>query len=270
MKLFPAKVPEQLQKFIISQSMRKYKGRLVSFLGAIIVHLIAGIIFMVVKIGSLNMNVYTKEYQISLENISEPAKKEKRPEVINATIEKVLQGDQDMLNIARNLANQPDVKINAEDYIDKVKEELIQSGKLTKDNYIDEWKRLKDIASQTSVSLENQNVKDKEPEKPKDSQQMAANYSGPTRIYYNLPGRTHTYLPIPIYKCEGAGKAVLSIEVNPKGIVIIAKIIESESSTSNPCLIETAVNSALASRFNPDINAQKTQTGTLTYLFVAQ
>ena len=77
---------------------------------------------------------------------------------------------------------------------------------------------------------------------------MAANYNGPTRIYYNLPGRTHTYLPIPIYKCEGSGKAVLTIEVNPKGIVITAKIIASESTTSDPCLIETAINSALISQ----------------------
>jgi hypothetical protein len=250
--------------------MRKYEGRLAGILGAIIVHLVAGIIFMVVKIGTLNINEYKREYQIALEDISQSEKKEIKPEVMGASVEKVLQGDQEMLNIARNLANQPDVKINAEDYIDKVKDELIESGKLGKDNYIDEQKRLKEMSSQGAVSLEDKNAMKKEPEKPKDSQQMAANYSGPTRIYYDLPGRTHTYLPIPIYKCEGSGKAVLLIEVNPKGYVISAKIIESESTTSDPCLVETAVISALVSRFNPDINAQKIETGTLTYHFVAQ
>jgi outer membrane biosynthesis protein TonB len=250
--------------------MRRNKEKLMSILGAIIVHLIAGIIFMVVKIGTLNINKYTKQYEIALEDISLPEKKEIRSEETNPSIEKILQGDQDMMNIARNLANQPDVKINAEDYIDKVKEELIKSGQLTKDNYIDEQKKLKDMSSQTSVSLEDKNNLDKEVEKPKDSQQMAANYSGPTRIYYNLPGRTNTYLSIPIYKCEGSGKAVLSIDVNPKGEVTSAKIIESESTTSDPCLIEAAINSALISRFSPDINAQKIQTGSLTYLFVAQ
>jgi hypothetical protein len=120
------------------------------------------------------------------------------------------------------------------------------------------------------ISLEDKKAVEKVPEKPKESQEMAANYSGPTRIYYNLPGRTHSYLPIPIYKCEGSGKAVLSIDVNPNGIVISAKIIESESTISDPCLVETAVTSALLSRFNPDIKIQKIQTGTLTYLFVAQ
>jgi hypothetical protein len=250
--------------------MKKYEGRLVGILGAIIIHLIAGIIFMVVKIGTLNINEYTKEYQIALEEISQPEKKDISSEVMSTSIEKIFQGDQEMLNIARNLASQPDVKINAEDYIDKVKEELIRSGKLGKDNYIDDQKRLREISDQVQVSPENKNDRDKESEKPKDSQEMAAKYSGPTRIYYNLPGRTHTYLPIPIYKCEGSGKAVLAIEVNPKGIVISATIVESESTTTDPCLIETAVNSALVSRFNPDINAQKTQTGTLTYHFVAQ
>jgi hypothetical protein len=63
---------------------------------------------------------------------------------------------------------------------------------------------------------------------------------------------------------------VLTIEVSPKGIVLSAKIITAESTTSDPCLIEAAVNSALISKFNPDINALKIQTGTLTYLFVAQ
>ena len=93
---------------------------------------------------------------------------------------------------------------------------------------------------------------------------------GPTRIYYDLAGRTHTYLPIPIYKCQGSGKVVLSIEVNQKGIVEKAQIIAKESTTSDPCLSETAVTTALISRFNSDFNSPKIQTGTLTYQFVAQ
>jgi hypothetical protein len=250
--------------------MRNYNGKTAGILGAIIIHLVAGIIFMVVKIGSLNINEYSREYEIALEDVDKLAEKVVQSEAPVESIDKIFQGEQEILNIARNLANKPDVKINAEDYIDKVKDELIKSGKLGKDNYIDEQKRLKEMATQGNVVLEKKDQETKETEKPKDSQTMAANYNGPTRIYYNLPGRTHSYLPIPIYKCEGSGKAVLAIEVNPKGIVLNAKIIFSESTTTDPCLIETAINSALVSRFNPDINAQKVQTGTLTYHFVAQ
>ena len=250
--------------------MRKFEGKAAGILGAIIIHLIAGIIFMLVQIGTLNIKEYSKEYQIALEEISEPEKKIMPADIQGASLEKIFQGDQEVLNIARNIANQPDVKINAEDYIDKVKEELIQSGKLGKDNYIDEQKKARENKQEGNIAIEKIEEKNKETEKPKDSQQMAANFKGPTRIYYNLPGRTHTYLPVPIYKCEGSGKAVLSIEVSPKGIVVTAKIITAESTTTDPCLIETAISSALISRFNPDVNAQKIQTGTLTYHFVAQ
>jgi hypothetical protein len=249
--------------------MKKNEGRLVGILGAIIIHLIAGIIFMVIKMGSLHINEYTKEYQIALENVPFPDKKENSPQIKTYSVEQVLRGDQEMLNIARNLANQPDVKINANDYIDKVKDELIESGKLSKNNYIDDQKKLNDN-SKESLPADNKDVTGSVENKPKESQKMAANYSGPTRIYYNLPGRTHSYLPIPIYKCQGSGKIVLTIEVNPKGIVTNAAIIESESTTTDQCLVETAISSALISRFNPDISAQKNQIGTLTYHFVAQ
>ena len=147
---------------------------------------------------------------------------------------------------------------------------MIKNGQLGKDNYIDEQKKAKEKIQDGNIAIEKKEENIKDNDKQKDSQQMAANYAGPTRIYYNLPGRTHTYLPIPIYKCEGSGKAVLTIEVNPKGIVLSAKIVITESTTTDPCLIETAINSAIISRFNPDVNAQKIQTGTLTYLFVAQ
>ena len=250
--------------------MRKAEGKVTGLLVAIIIHLIAGITFMLIQIGSLDIKEYSKEYQIALEEAPVPEKKALPADIQGSSLEKIFQGDLDVMNIARNIANQPDVKINAEDYIDKVKEELIQSGKLGKDNYIDEQKKAKENVQDGNIAIEKKEEKKKESDETKDSQKMAANYSGPTRIYYNLPGRTHTYLPIPIYKCEGSGKAVLTIEVNPKGIVLSAKIIAAESTTSDPCLVEAAVNSALISRFNPEINALKIQTGTITYLFVAQ
>jgi hypothetical protein len=249
--------------------MKLGEGRVAGILGAVILHLIAGIIFMLVQIGSLKMEARAREFPVALEDNSEPVKRVTVTFQQGTSIEKIFKGDQAILNIARNLANQPDVKINAADYIDKVKEELIASGKLGKDNYIDEQKRAKENIQDGNISVEKREENNNS-DKQKASQQMAANFSGPTRIYYNLPGRTHSYLPIPIYKCEGSGKAALTIEVDPKGNVVSAKIITTESTTNDPCLIEAAVNSALVSRFNPEIRAQKIQTGTLTYLFVAQ
>lgn len=248
--------------------MKKYEGKLVGILGAVIIHLIAAIIFMSFQLRSLNID-FKNEFTVEFAQVSEPEVTQKLIRLPASNIERILQGDEEMLNIARNLANKPDVKIDAADYIDKVKEELIQSGKLGIDNYIDEQKKQQNLNSDEGLSFEDKADKSEE-DKPKESQEMAANYQGPTRIYYDLAGRNHTYLPIPIYKCLGSGKVVLSIWVNPKGIVEEARIIESESTTSDPCLAETAVSSALISRFNPDVSSPKLQTGTLTYHFVAQ
>jgi len=250
--------------------MKKNKGKIAGILGAVIIHLIAGIIFMVVQIGTLNINEYSREYQIALEDLSEPERKVTLQDQQGTSAEKIFQGEQEVLNIARNLANQPDVKINAEDYIDKVKEELIKSGKLGKDNYIDEQKKMNESRGDEKLAIGNDTVLKKVNEKPRQSTEMAANFKGPTRIYYDLVGRTHLYLPIPIYKCQGSGLVVLGIEVDQYGNVQKAQVIDRESTASDPCLVETAVATALQSKFNPDVNSPRIQLGTLSYQFVAQ
>ncbi len=250
--------------------MRRTNGKLTGILGTIILHLIAAIIFMTLKLSSLQKNM-SKEYEVEIAPAGQPeVKEEKKTEVTLTSVEKALKGDEEMLNIARNLSSNPTEKINPSDYIDKVKDELIKSGKLGKDNFIDEQKKTKLTGADENVSLEKDTVRQNEKEKPDRSQVMAANYKGPTRIYYDLLGRNHLYLPIPIYKCEGSGTVVLSIEVDQKGIVQKAQIVERESTASDPCLIETAINTALISRFNPDVNAPRIQLGMLTYQFVAQ
>jgi hypothetical protein len=207
------------------------------------------------------------EVEYAPEEVLQPEKQENTDDKQATTVDKILQGDQEMLNIAKNLASKGNPKINKSDYIDEVKEELIKSGKLGRDNYIDEQKRLSGQKDEDVVPVTKE---DTTPDKPDKLQEMEANYKGPTRIYYNLPGRVHTYLPIPIYKCEGAGKVVLSIEVDPEGTVEKALIIENQSTTTDPCLVETAISTALVSHFNSNIKAPKIQTGTLTYHFVAQ
>lgn len=250
--------------------MKKLEGKMAGILGTLIIHLIAAIIFMSFQLSSLKREMRDMvEVEMVPEEELNQEKKDKPAELQETSVEKVLQGDQEMLNIARNLATPGDPKINKTDYIDKVKEELIRSGKLGRDNFIDEQKSRETIDKDDLLTIRKDSSGHKN-DKPDRSQEMAANYKGPTRIYYNLQGRTHTYLPIPIYKCQGAGKVVLSITVSQEGSVEKANIISNESTTSDPCLIETAVNTALESRFNSDIKSPKTQTGTLTYHFVAQ
>jgi hypothetical protein len=248
--------------------MKNYGGKLVGILGTIIFHLIVAIIIISFQIRSLKVQ---SRDMFEIEFIAEDpiAEDQQLIEIPVTTIETILKGDEEMLNIARNLASKADPKVNRAEYIDRVKEELIKSGKLNENNYIDEQKKQAEKPDENLAFNDESKVKDDE-NNPTESQEMAANYKGPTRIYYELEGRNHTYLPIPIYKCEGSGKVALRIEVSQKGIVEKTLVIAGESTTSDQCLIEAAVRAALITRFNSSVNAPKIQTGTLSYHFVAQ
>lgn len=248
--------------------MRKYEGKIVGVLGTVIVHLVAGIIFMSFQLRSITIE-RRKEFEIEFLQVEEPEVKEKIIELPPTTVENIIRDDQELLNIARNLASKATEPVDPQEYIDKVKEELIKAGKLGPDNYIDEQKKMEEMSGDENLAYDAAK-EEKQENQPRESQKMEANYQGPTRIFYDLKGRYHTYLPIPIYKCQGAGKIVLMLEVNQKGMVEKAQIVARESTTSDECLIETAVNTALMSRFNADANAPKIQKGTLTYIFVAQ
>lgn len=251
--------------------MRKYNGKIVGILGTVIIHLLAAIIFMSFQLQGLKTKEkQIQKFEIEFAAIEEKKVAEKPIELPPTSVENILHDDAEMLNIARNLSSKSEEKVDAKDYIDKVKEELIESGKLGTDNYLDRQKGNTQMTEDDQFILEKKEEKEKQKEKENDSQKMAANYRGPTRIYYDLQGRNHTYLPIPIYKCQGSGKVVLIIEVNQKGNVENASIMEGESTAKDECLIETAVSTALVSRFEPNLNAPKIQKGTLTYIFVAQ
>jgi len=251
--------------------VKRFEGKVVGILGTVIVHLVAAIIFMSFQLQSLRTKEkQVEKFEIEFAAIEEKKTAEKKIELPPTSVENILHDDVEMLNIARNLASKSEVKIDPDDYINKVKDELIQSGKLGTDNFIDGQKGNYQDTEDDQFALEVQEKRVKKEEKATDSQKMAANFQGPTRIYYDLQGRNHTYLPIPIYKCQGSGKVVLVIEVNQRGNVENATVAEGQSTARDECLLETAIGAALISRFESDLNAPKIQKGTLTYIFVAQ
>jgi hypothetical protein len=251
--------------------VKKYEGKIVGILGTVIIHLIAAIIFMSFQLQSLKTKEkQIEKFEIEFAQLEEKKVSAKPVELPPTSVENILHDDVEMLNIARNLASRSEEKIDPRDYIDKVKDELIKSGKLGTDNFIDGQRGNNQTSEDDQFAIDKQAEKEKQEEKATDSQKMAANFRGPTRIYYDLQGRNHTYLPIPIYKCQGSGKVVLLIEVNQKGNVENATVLEGESTARDECLLETAVGTALVSRFESNLNAPKIQKGTLTYIFVAQ
>jgi hypothetical protein len=238
-------------------------------MSAIIAHLIVAIVFMSLKISALKTSMQS-EVSITLEEqYDEPPVEEKKlsemteGELIqNATAEQ-------LVNIAKNISDKP-IDIDPAEYQDLVKNELIQSGKLGTSNYIDEQKNA-ESTSNDEIPVDNKEQKPVEIQQKKEKV-VNSTFRGPTRIFYDLtnPSRYHTYLPIPIYKCEGAGQVTLIIEVDQDGTVLKATPASQLSSTSDECLTETAVTYALRSKFNINKNAPPIQKGFLTFVFVSQ
>lgn len=83
------------------------------------------------------------------------------------------------------------------------------------------------------------------------------------------PVRYSENLIVPAYRCERGGEVVVRITVNRNGAVTAASV-DSGLSDNDSCMHETALDSALRSRFNLDTSAPERQTGTITYIFVPQ
>ena len=94
-------------------------------------------------------------------------------------------------------------------------------------------------------------------------------YKGPSVLTYTLDGRKARYLPVPAYKGYGGGDVYVAIVVNPKGKVLTAKVIESQS-TADSQLWEFALDAAKRSRFSADDSAPAQQQGEIVYRFIRQ
>ena len=105
------------------------------------------------------------------------------------------------------------------------------------------------------------------PSNPKPRKQET--YSGPSVLSWSLDGRKATHLPIPAYRCVGAGEVTVIITVNNQGTVVDAKV-DDGSSSGDGCLRSFATRAARLSKFNASSTAPARQMGTITYLFIAQ
>jgi len=86
---------------------------------------------------------------------------------------------------------------------------------------------------------------------------------------YRLVNRKVIEFPNPVYVCDSFGKVVLHIEVNTNGYVIMTSVNKNASTTTNVCLIESAIDYAKKARFTKDKN-KPSQVGSITYIFPGQ
>jgi hypothetical protein len=87
-------------------------------------------------------------------------------------------------------------------------------------------------------------------------------------VSYSLKDRKDQHLPPPVYLCEENGKIVINIKVNASGTVFDTSVNKAASTSSNDCLIDSALEYARDARFNSASAAN--QIGTITYIFVAK
>ena len=103
----------------------------------------------------------------------------------------------------------------------------------------------------------------------KKSQENQKEYSGPSVLSYTLDGRKASHLPIPAYRCYGAGDVTVIITVNNAGQVVKAEVMDAVSS-DDQCLRNFAVRAARLSRFSASQTAPPNQQGEILYRFIAQ
>ena len=94
-------------------------------------------------------------------------------------------------------------------------------------------------------------------------------YSGPSVLSWSLDGRNASHLPIPAYRCLGAGQVTVIITVDPAGKVLNAKV-QDDVSSPDGCLRNFAVRAARLSRFSAAPGAAPKQIGNIVYEFIAQ
>ncbi len=134
------------------------------------------------------------------------------------------------------------------------------------DKAIDESSNKKEgIIPKETATSKTKNTK----EKRKSEAVLNSSQNRNTTNSYRLINRKATYFPNPVYVCDAFGKVVLHIEVNASGKVVSAKNNTNSSTTSNVCLIETAIEYAKKARFNTDEN-MPLQLGSITYIFPGQ
>lgn len=224
------------------------KNILTGILGTIAVHLLVLIVFLIArieKVHDVHQEPMVIEFDEEIYKNIEQLIEEKQFQ--DAEEEALSQAE--VKNIAVNTANQLEEKISTEKYIEELKQELD----------IDQINQQLDNSLDDPIITDGENTEQKKEQNP---------YKGPTRIEYDLGGRGHRYIYRPIYKCQGSGKVIVDITVNPEGEVVDARI--SSTNTNEICIQETALASAKQSLFERDMNAVPKHRGTISYEFVAQ
>ena len=221
----------------------------------VIVHLVVLIVLMGIQLGA----TWKKESSFILdfttaEQIEKLQKELELKQAINDRLNELLAGGfEPVRNVVVDRSSLKDDRHSEEDA-----EQLYKDAE-----------KLQEALKQEAIAPEiNEIVADTEPKKePKPKKE--AKYSGPSVLTYELEGRKASSLPIPAYRCIGAGEVKVDIVVDKQGTVTGAKVDEGSSSPDG-CLRSFAIRAARRSKFSMSTTAPDRQQGYIIYQFVAQ
>jgi hypothetical protein len=233
------------------------KEKKVGFYSTIIFHLVVLIIFLLTAIHGIVSEETSFVLDFSkLEEIEKIEKLEELKQQASKELDDLLSGraSNSYRNVAVDRSNQP-----------------LRDDRFKNPNQVyDEARELqRKLDASRAAALREQGSDDVAANNENLPKENAQQYKGPSVISYTLDGRKAISLPVPAYECQGGGDVSVQISVNRKGYVVGASVIESVSS-SDECLIRSAVAAAKRSRFRASASAPEKQVGEIVYRFIAQ
>lgn len=237
-----------------------------AILYTIIVHLVVAIILLLLKVEGLKED---RELGVMLDFTEEETLEDKLDkeniEVPQEWLDKVYEAREKASNQAVNLDDRVEEEISTRNYVNELLDEL-ESQK--DPEFLRNREKWEEIISSY--------VYEEPPAADTDELLLDDDtpFTGPTTITYEFLGppkdRRSRKLVIPVYRCEGAARLVIDIEVRPDGSVSTANVVSIDTQADPECFIDAAKSAAMASRFFSNSDAPQKHVARVTYQFIPQ
>jgi len=226
-------------------------------------HMFLLIVFLLVKIQSFKEDVKVElsiDYSEYVEEV--PIVQPPLSQAEQAYLDRILAQAGNLSNRASNIAENLDKELSTENFVDDYLKQMNEE-------------RSEDWRSQQEEIKKRMLEPDYVPPVFDEKREIEMDdYSGPSNINYEFleppVNRFKAYLPVPVYKCQGEGTVVVSITVDQAGRVVSANPSLSRDYADKDCLLETARNYALNTRFEGNMAAPKFHKARIIYTFISQ
>ena len=248
-------------------SLKKWVNQNIQgILGTTIFHLFILILFLIIKIHSykeIREQRITLDFsELEMEEKMAAEEKLKLSQAEAAYLDRLLSQQLNASNQASNIAEKIEQEISTKNYIDRIRQELDQTRS-------DEWRKQQDEI-QKKLSQQDFVPEDL----PQNKEPDIDNYTGLTNINYEFLespfNRFKTYLPVPVYKCQGEGTVQVDITVDQTGRVMSSNAYVQQNFPDKDCMIEIAEKYAGMTRFEGNLSAPKAHKARIIYKFIKQ